>query len=135
VIPVLLQIGCYGLVGLAATLVHISAALTLFSLGHLPLLWANFLAFLTAFGVSYWGNWKWTFTGSARHSDALPKFFCLSLVGFLLNQALIYVTAIRWQWSFTVSIISVAFTLLAVGFVVSRYWAYVPVAVSNLAKE
>jgi len=131
VIPLISQIGCYGLVGVAATVIHIGAASTFHNAAHVSPLWANFLAFLTAFGVSYWGNWKWTFSATAGHFKSLPRFFFLSLAGFFANQSLVYLTVVRLQWPFEFSIVLVALTLLAIGFLISRRWAFVPAQASR----
>lgn len=123
---VLSQLAQYGVIGVLATIVHIASALALHYFGNVPPLWANFLAFLSAFGVSYWGNWRWTFSAVASHLHALPKYFFLSLAGFLVNQTLVYLTAIQWQWPFVWSVIGVASVLLAIGFFISRFWVFTP---------
>ncbi len=83
----------FGGVGLAATAVHGLVYMAASSLTQLfSPLQANTLAFLVAVGVSYLGHSNWTFkdrSGSAPYQ--LPKWLLLSVLGYLLNSAGVYV--------------------------------------------
>jgi putative flippase GtrA len=75
-------------VGCAAGAVHFGAVVLLVEwLGASPLL-ANVLGWLLAFGVSFTGQSRLTFRSHGTHwTVALPRFFAVSLSGFVLNEA------------------------------------------------
>jgi hypothetical protein len=78
----------YAAVGLAATAVHLLAALLLHSLAGFGPLSANAAAFALAWSVSYAGNHLLTFEAGARHRQAMPRFIVVSGIGFALNQSI-----------------------------------------------
>jgi putative flippase GtrA len=113
-------------VGGGATLVHVAAALVFnAALGIRPLV-ANFLAFLVAWGLSYWGNWRWTFRAESAHGRAMPRFFAVSLALFFVNQAIVYVAVERLGWPFWAALSVVVAVVPAAGFAASRLWAFLP---------
>jgi putative flippase GtrA len=77
------QIPKFFAVGGGATAVHVAAALAFNGLAGVTPLWANVLAFLVASGVSYLGNWFWTFDGASRRGRRRRGFSrcrCLALL-------------------------------------------------------
>ncbi|WP_193092494.1 GtrA family protein [Halomonas colorata] len=71
-------------VGAAATATHMGVATLLFTLmqGHYIAL-ANFIAWLVAFGVSFWGHQRVTF----KRQTTLSRFLFMSLAGLAINYA------------------------------------------------
>jgi len=81
------------IVGGLATIVHFTAALSLHpGLGLSPL-WSNFMAFCTAFSVTYVGNYFWAFESSANHITSSLKSLVVSLIGLCVSQLIV--------WAFT----------------------------------
>ena len=69
-------------VGASATATHMLTASLLYAvLGQRYLLLVNFLAWLVAFGVSFWGHQRVTF----KRSTTLGRFLVLSLAGLVIN--------------------------------------------------
>lgn len=120
------QAAAYLLVGGLATAIHLIVALALNSLAGVRPLWANFFAFLCAWAFSYAANWKWTFSAASPHRAAMPRFFIVSGAGFLLNQAIVYLTAIHWGWPFWAALIPVVMIVPIMGFLASKFWAFLP---------
>ena len=87
--PLLNQIFCFGIVGIAAAIVHFSVVVLLVqSYNFLPLI-ANIFGFLTAFQLSYWGNRLWTFNNTqTMHRLALPKLLFVQILAFTVNESL-----------------------------------------------
>lgn len=75
----------FGLVGVFATAVHITLVWVLLRHTATPPLVANTLAFLTAFGVSFSGNYWWTFRSPGHPRRAMYRFFLISGSAFLIN--------------------------------------------------
>lgn len=114
----------FGLIGVVSTLVHVAVALLLHHLFGFSPLWSNAMAFMTAWMVSYVGNWVWTFEAATTHSHSAPRFFIVALGGFALNQLIVLITSEWWGWPFWLALIPVVMIVPLVGFIASRYWAY-----------
>ena len=121
-LPQLLQ---FVLVGGSAAATHLAVVGLLVSLGGMPPLWANVLAFLVAFVVSYNGHALLTFSAAqARGWPVVAKFFAVACLSFVANEALYYI-ALNWlHWHYFWSLAAVL-VLVAIGtFVMSKFWAF-----------
>ena len=121
-LPQLLQ---FVLVGGGAAATHLAVVGLLVSLAGLAPLWANVLAFLVAFVVSYNGHALLTFSESqARGWPAVARFFAVACLSFVANELLYYI-ALHWlHWHYFWSLAAVL-VLVAVGtFVMSKFWAF-----------
>lgn len=114
----------FALVGCAATAVHIFVLWTLLSNTLLPVLIANAIAFLSAFGFSFTGNYLWTFGALGAPSQALQRFFLVSICAFILNSLLLAI-ALKLGWSSEpTAAMSVALIMPLITFFCSRLWAF-----------
>ena len=121
-LPQLLQ---FVLVGGSAAATHLAVVGLLVSLGGMLPLWANVLAFLVAFVVSYNGHALLTFSAAqARGWPVVAKFFAVACLSFVANEALYYI-ALNWlHWHYFWSLAAVL-VLVAIGtFVMSKFWAF-----------
>lgn len=118
------QISRFAIVGMAATAVHIAMALCLNGLAAIPPLRANVLAFLMAWVISYLGNRGWTFAATTRHGVAMPRFLAVSLAGFAVNQALVFIITDLAGQPLWMAMIPVAVIVPAVSFLLSRLWVF-----------
>ena len=114
----------FGFVGLVATAVHLVSALAYHHLLGLTPLMANACAFMTAWAVSYLGNWRWTFEAVTRHNQSAPRYLAVALAGFGLNQTIIFITTGLWSWPLWLGLIPVVLIVPMANFLASRYWAY-----------
>lgn len=114
----------FGMIGVIATLVHVVVALLLHHLLEVSPLWSNAIAFITAWLVSYAGNWVWTFEAATTHRHSAPRFLIVALAGFALNQLIVLITSNWWGWPFWLALVPVVMIVPLVGFLASRYWAY-----------
>jgi putative flippase GtrA len=113
----------FGLVGLAATAVHLAIVTLLIRLGLTPLL-ANLVAFLCAFGVSFCGHYFWTFRSAAGITRAVLRFFLIAVGGFLINSALL---ALLLHWTTLNSTTCALIAVLVVpvlSFLASKFWGF-----------
>lgn len=121
-LPQLLQ---FVLVGGSAAATHLAVVGLLVSLGGMPPLRANVLAFLVAFVVSYNGHALLTFSAAqARGWPVVAKFFAVACLSFVANEVLYYI-ALNWlHWHYFWSLAAVL-VLVAIGtFVMSKFWAF-----------
>ncbi len=71
-------------VGLAATALHgLIAWILVNTLGSIP---ANTIGFIAALGITYAGNYRFTFRSDADHTDTVIRFLVVSAVTFALSQ-------------------------------------------------
>lgn len=113
------------LVGGSAAAVHLLVVWLLVQGVQWPPLWANVLAFLVAFWVSYGGHALLTFAEtSAPHRQALPRFFFVACCAFAVNEVL-YLAALRWlHWHYLGSLLIVLLVVAVGTFVSSKFWAF-----------
>jgi putative flippase GtrA len=114
----------FGIVGGIATVVHILIVAFLLSNTPLPTLAANTLAFLSAFGVSFTGNYLWTFGSPGHPRRAMRRFLLISCSAFAVNT-LILATILRAGWlaPLYAAILSAA-VIPAITFLASRLWGF-----------
>jgi putative flippase GtrA len=118
------QAARFGAVGIGATLTHFAVAVMLVEGPGVPVLWANVIAFLTAFLVSYLGNHKWTFARSGGHVRFLPRFAMLAVGGFCANQSILWLIAIRLGMDYRIGL-AVALTVVpTLTFLLSKLWVF-----------
>ncbi len=87
------------IVGASAAAVHFSVLVSVVNLSTIGPAWANVIAFLIAFVVSFLGHFYLTFRANASEKNAtlpiLIKWFVSSVTGFLANQTL-FVLGLNW---------------------------------------
>lgn len=117
-----LQLVRFGCVGAVASAVHLAGVAALVPLGLAPA-WANPVAFLVAFQVSYYGHRGWTFRQSGG-AAAYRRLFVVALAGFALNEAayvpLLKVTGIDYR----VALGAILLVQAGVSFLLARGWAF-----------
>ena len=85
----------FGLIGIVATFVHVLVFISCIELLGIEPLWANFPAFSVAIIVGFIGHFSWTFkqhkpANESVWSAQLVKFVIVSLFGFGLNSAIVF---------------------------------------------
>jgi len=120
-----LQFLKFALVGGVATATHVLAALILFYISGLGAFSANLMGFVSAWLVSYGGNRYWTFVASGPHRVTAPKFLLVSIVGLLLNMAIIYLACDVMNLPFWLGLAIVVAVVPILQFAASRYWVFV----------
>lgn len=107
-------------VGGAATVTHLmAAALLLWLLPNFDIVVINTFAFAMAFSVSYLGHRHFTFN---REGSPL-KFFLTSIVGLLINNAVVLAVSTMTDVRFIAIVIGTSVAPVAV-FLLSKYWAF-----------
>ncbi|MCG8358504.1 MAG: GtrA family protein [Kiloniellales bacterium] len=114
----------FSLVGVAATLLHVLLMVGLVESGLLAPFEANFVAFSGALLLSYLGNLRWTFGLRGRHQTHVPRFVTVALLGFLLNQAIVYGVVDLLQGDYRLALALVVLIVPALSFLANRHWAF-----------
>lgn len=114
----------FGLVGSLATAIHMAILWILLSMTTLPVLIANTIAFISAFGFSFAGNYLWTFGAPGAPKRALLRFLAISVSAFLLNSVLLGVILDSGLFDPTSAAIASAVVIPIITFFASRIWAF-----------
>lgn len=117
------QLSRFGIVGLAATAVHVGVGLGLHEgFGLAPLL-ANLVAFLTALCVSFFGQTRLTFPGSRADAVAFTRFTVVAVSGLALNQAIVWVVTSALGRPYWLALIIIIGTVPWITFALLKLWA------------
>lgn len=118
----------FAIVGACAALTHFAVLVLLVQWGGIVPFWANPLAFVCAFGVSFYGHLSWTFrthTAQGHWLQSLWRWLLSSIGGFLLNQSLFAVGLsvfgqdnYRYIWF----VVTLLVTLMT--FALAKFWAF-----------
>ncbi|WLP95679.1 GtrA family protein [Psychrobacter sp. M13] len=120
-------------VGASAAAVHFLVLISVVSFTTISPAWANVIAFLLAFIVSFLGHFYLTFstsTTSSLYKDRQPlhtllKWFASSVIGFAANQGL-FVLGLNWfgesYYIFIWLVITAIITVMT--FALGKLWAF-----------
>lgn len=115
---------CFAVVGLVATLVHVTVVTVLVELFAVSAVTASVPAFLLAMLCSYIANRRWTFQADGAHHEQLPKYALVSAAGLGLNVLIMYVVVEvmhRWYGS---GLALVVITVPMVTYLLNRNWTF-----------
>ena len=114
----------FTLVGIAAACVHISIVWALITQLGIETLLANLVAFLTAFMVSFTGQYLWTFRSKRYWQSALIRFFLISLFGFAVNNIVLITLLDMRIMSDSFTAVLSACVIPVVTYLAGRFWAF-----------
>lgn len=113
----------FGVVGVVATLVHVAVGMGLHHGAGTSPLWANGVAFTVAVVVSFLGQTRLTFPEATADRSAFLRFFAVALLGFSLNQLVVWVVTGPFAGPYWIGLAIVVSTVPVVTFLSLRYWA------------
>ena len=114
----------FTLVGIAAACVHIGIVWGLITQFEIETLIANYFAFMTAFIVSFTGQYLWTFRSKRNWQSAFIRFIMIALFGFAVNN-IILITLLDLKFmSDSLSAVLSACIIPAVTYFAGRFWAF-----------
>ncbi len=119
-----IQISRFGIIGVSATIVHYAVALLMNEFFGLPPLWSNLIAFLSAWPVSYFGNYFWTFGATGSHRESFVRFGVAAICGLLLSQFIVWVVAENMGFALRYALIPALLLVPVFSFAMSRFWVF-----------
>ena len=114
----------FGLVGLLSTAVHIAIVWLLLTLASVGPIFANTLAFLTAFCISFAGNYLWTFRSPGSPRRAIFRFFVIAVSAFIVNTLFLAFLVHKGWFSPVLSAVLSASLVPVISFFASRLWGF-----------
>ena len=114
----------FTIVGGVAAIVHISIVWILIDQLNWQPLFANLVAFLIAFIVSFSGQYWWTFRSNRTWHNALVRFFLVSIAAFCANTIVLSVLLSTGLLSNAMSAVIAALVIPAFTYILGRFWAF-----------
>lgn len=125
----------YGLVGIAATVVHMLIVAVLVLLTPIHTLLSNTIAFCAAFAVTFAGNYIWTFQSPGNPWRAIRRLLLISIAAFSVNTLVLSaIISQNWLSDFGAAVISAAIVPL-IAFIIIRRWGFQNASSGNIQKE
>ena len=112
------------IVGIVATCVHIGIVWSLITQIGIETLLANLLAFLTAFVVSFTGQYLWTFRSQRYWQSAFIRFFLISLFGFTVNNIVLITLLNMGHMSDSLAAVLSTCVIPVITYLAGRFWAF-----------
>ena len=111
-------------VGLVAAVAHYGVLITLVEgFGILPVI-ATLWGFIAGAGVSYVLNRRYTFRSDRPHRAAAPRFLAVSVGGFLLNGAVMWLLNEYWGVPYLLAQVVATAVVLFWNFSVNLLWTF-----------
>ena len=113
----------FSIIGALATLVHWSVVVFLYNTFSISPLIANFLGYLVAVIVSFYGHRTWVFLASDSIKTRV-KYVSISLSALALQQLLIYISIDRILLRFEILMILIIGITAIYSFLLMERWAF-----------
>ncbi len=112
------------MVGIFATLIHMSVAILLISQFSVAIFVANLIAYLVAFFFAFSGHFIWTFERKANFPRSLVRYFVISIIAFAINNLVLLGLVKKGLFPETFSVVLAAAVIPLVSFTASRLWGF-----------
>ncbi len=117
------EVVVFGVVGVAATLVHYFSAILAIEVLGLNVLVANMVAYCVAVGVSFFGHSLLTFRATLTH-ERLVKFVAVSLSALAVSQALLWLLTKIDVFGHRVNMLAVVCVVPCYTYLLNKFWVY-----------
>lgn len=114
----------FGLVGLVGTAAHYLVLAFLVELLASPVLLATTTGFVVGAVVNYVLNRRFTFSSTAPHHIALPKFLTVAAAGAVLNGAVVGLLVALTPWHYLLAQLLATAVVLVWNFVANLLWTF-----------
>ena len=120
-----MQFFWYIIAGGIATAVHYAMLIALVEWAGLSAAPSAFIGALFGALVAYLVNRHVTFPGSiARHSQALPRFMAIALLGAVLNGLLVWLGVQQLGWHYLLAQALATVLVMGMTFRLNRHWTF-----------
>ncbi|WP_316858326.1 GtrA family protein [uncultured Cohaesibacter sp.] len=114
----------FGIVGVMATLIHMSVASGLVHFASVNVFTANLAAYLIAFIFAFSGHFFWTFQTGGALRQALWRYFVISASAFAVNNLVLLALVKSGVLSKVMSVLIAAAIVPAISYFASRFWGF-----------
>lgn len=116
----------FGTVGVLATVVYYGLLWTMVELLAIPVLIATSAAFIFVTLENYILHYTWTFRSANAHTEALPRFLVMNVVGFGINWLVMYVGTSLAAFNYLVVQAVAIAAVTAWNLALSHFWIFRP---------
>lgn len=113
----------FGLVGAAATLVHLVTAQGILA-ASVPPMAANAAGFVVAFGFGLLGHYHFTFRAAGPFARAVRRYGVISISGFLVNNLVLVALVSSGRVGDGIAVATAILVVPAATFLASRLWGF-----------
>jgi len=118
------QLMRFGVIGVIAAITHYCIAIFLTD-HQVAAAWANLVAFVIAFWISYFGHRYFSFdAGDVSHQQTLPRFILVAVLGFILNESLLLLMLHFTKISIALGLPFIIIITAMFTFILSRQFAF-----------
>ncbi len=115
----------YGLVGVAASVVHAGISLLLIEYFEWQPFWSHAMGFFGGLITAYLGHYHFSFRDKGAHKNRFPKFAITALTGFALHQSGVYLLVNQLQYDYKTLALPVLMVCVpVVTFLLSKFWVF-----------
>lgn len=114
----------FGVIGIAATAVHVTIVFLLIERANAQPILANLIAFAFAFVVSFSGQYYWTFRSKRRISSAVTRFFLVAFSAFLVNNVVLITLLDMDLMQPSLAAVLAVFVIPLISYLLGRFWAF-----------
>lgn len=114
----------YALIGGVATAIHYASLLALVQWIGLPAARSAAIAALCGALVAYLGNRVFTFSSSAAHRHALPRFLFVAVLAASLNGLIVWGGTSGMNWHYLMAQLLASIVVLGLTYRINRAWTF-----------
>ena len=120
----ILRVLRFGVVGTLGTAVYYLVLWGLVELLHVAVLPASSSAFVLVCIENYVLHYVWTFASTRSHAAAFPRFSFMTLVGFFINWAIMFVGVSKLGFNYLVVQAAAIAAVIVWNYSLSTYWIF-----------
>ena len=118
------QVISFAGIGLIATLLQYLILILLVQLFSIKPVYASTIGYFSSALLSYYLNYVFTFSSSAKHHIAVTKFFVVVAIGMSLNAVMMYLLTEKLSVFYIVAQVMTTGVVFIWNFIGSRLWAF-----------
>jgi putative flippase GtrA len=114
----------YAAVGVIGTFIYLLILYLLIEILKLEPVISSTIGFVIIVIISYWLNYRWTFSSSSRHLVAFPRYATVSLVGLGLNASIMFIAVNIFNLWYGIGQIISFVVIPLCNFYLNSYWSF-----------
>jgi putative flippase GtrA len=123
--PIITLLFRYGIVGVAASVVHFSIAYLAFEKLHINFFISHFIGFIFGLFTAYFGHYFYSFKDEEDHGKRFPKFLVTALVALILHQGGAYVLVNYLELNYSKQVLPLlVITVPVFTFLLNNFWVF-----------
>jgi putative flippase GtrA len=126
------QFGRFAIVGGIATAIHYAILIVFVQGGLAGTVSASSIGFAASVLFNYALNRSFTFHSRRAHTDALPKFMIVALIGLVLNGSLVWLFHVSVGLHYLLAQVLATVGTLSSNFALNRAWTFPQSSVSQV---